>query len=94
MANARVISVLIFTLLFAGCDALVNSQLNEIESKVADDAENQYRMVVDNGGSAIERCVQAGMVSAAWLQAENQEKYAHSKVLENLDCANAGLPRQ
>lgn len=73
---------------------MVNNQMNEIERKVANDAENQYRMVVDNGGSAIERCVQAGMVSAAWLQAEDKEKYAFSKVLENLDCANAGLPRQ
>lgn len=62
-----------------------------IELQVAVDAENQYGIVARNGGSAIDRCVQAGMVTAAWLQANNDGKYEDWKKIETRDCRAAGL---
>lgn len=89
----KVATMCLLAILTAGCDAMVDRQMNDIQTKVAQDAENQYHMVETNGGSNMDRCVQAGMVSAAYLQAQNQEKYRYWKAMENADCARAGLPR-
>ena len=65
--------------------------MEDIELQVAVDAENQYGIVARSGGSAMDRCVQAGMVGAAWLQAKNEGKYQDWKKIETRDCRAAGL---
>jgi hypothetical protein len=61
-----------------------------IESQVADDAIKQYE-IVKRQGSKMEQCAQAGLVTAALLQAQDEERYAQWKKVEATDCAKAGL---
>lgn len=76
----------------AGCDHLAQNQMDDINKQVVKDAEEQYR-IASESGSPIDKCVHAGLVSAAYIQAKDQDGYRGAKVIENLDCANAGLPR-
>lgn len=70
----------------------VDGQMQSIQDKVADDAVKQYN-IASVGGKAIDRCVQAGLVAAAYLQAQNQQQYNSWKVIEASDCRTAGLRR-
>lgn len=63
-----------------------------VENKVANDAVEQYRIAVRNG-TTMDRCVQAGMVSAAYLQAKDEAKYREWKETEEADCRAAGVPQ-
>ena len=63
-----------------------------IHEKVANDAVAQYELTKKHG-SKMEVCVHAGMVSAAYLQAKNEAKYAEWKAIEKADCKKAGLPQ-
>lgn len=78
--------ILIGLLAIAGCGPTIE----DINRQVAEDAVKQYEMV-ERHGSAIDLCVQAGLVSAAYLQAKNDEQYRHWKVIEDVRCANAGI---
>jgi hypothetical protein len=75
-----------------GMDKQVANDLQDIHNKVASDAVDQYRIAKRNG-SNIDACVQAGMVSAAYLQAKNEAEYQSWKSIENNDCRKAGVPR-
>jgi hypothetical protein len=66
--------------------------LQDIHNKVASDAEAQYRIVLRNG-TRIDICVHAGLVAAAYLQAQNEAKYQQWKSTESSDCKLAGVPR-
>jgi len=66
--------------------------LDRAKEQVATDAIAQYRIVRDHG-TAIDRCVQAGMVSAALLQANKEADYARWKTIEAADCEAAGMPK-
>jgi hypothetical protein len=55
----------------------------DIHNQVATDAVAQYD-IAKRQGDAMQACVQAGMVSAAWLQAKDEA--------EKADCAGAGTP--
>lgn len=70
----------------------VDKAIEDIETQVAKDAEQQFR-ISERNGSAIDRCVQAGFVSAAWLQANNEAKYQEWKQVEYKECNRAGVPR-
>lgn len=70
----------------------VASSMADISNKVADDAVAQYEMA-KRQGDPIQTCVQAGFVSAAWLQAKNEARYQAAKATEGADCARAGMPR-
>lgn len=70
----------------------VDQAVDDIYVKVAEDAESQYFMV-QKSGSLIDRCVQAGLVAAAWLQAQDSGKYDKWKDVEQHACVNAGVPR-
>lgn len=61
-----------------------------INSKVANDFEKQYNVAVRQGNS-ISICVQAGLVSAAYLQANDEMNYRKWKSIEKNDCARAGI---
>lgn len=63
-----------------------------IEWQVAMDAVKQYEMV-ERHGTAIDRCVHAGFVAAAFLGAQAEDRYQEWKNIERQDCAAAGVPR-
>lgn len=71
----------------------VDQAVDDIKFKVAEDAETQYEMVYRISGTPIDRCVQAGFVAAAWLQAQNEERYSLWKNIELTACELAGMPR-
>lgn len=59
---------------------------------VATDYEQQYETVAANG-TALDRCVRAGFVAEAYLQAGNVFKYNEWKDIKSGDCKEAGLPQ-
>jgi hypothetical protein len=63
-----------------------------LENKVASDAEAEYRIAKRNG-TAMDACVHAGFVAAAYLQAKDETDYRQWKTIEASDCAAAGLSR-
>lgn len=69
----------------------VASSMEDITTKVAIDAVAQYEMA-KRQGDPMQTCVQAGMVSAAWLQAKNEAQYVAAKAVEKADCTRAGVP--
>ena len=66
--------------------------MRTIEQQVATDSEVQYN-ITKQSGTAIDQCVHAGMVAAAYLQAKDQSSYATWKAVERRDCDAAGVPR-
>jgi hypothetical protein len=68
----------------------VNRDMDDIEDQVATDMVNQYNLS-KKAGDPIEICVNAGMVSAGYLQAEDEPNYLKWKKVEKADCAKAGL---
>lgn len=84
-------------LLFAGtvltgCDAATDMQMENVHNKVADDMVAQYD-IAKKQGDAMQTCVQAGMVSAAYLQAQDEAKYNEWKAIEKTDCKAAGIDK-
>ncbi|GAB3416224.1 zinc ribbon domain-containing protein [Massilia agilis] len=75
-----------------GLEQQAARDLAKIEMQVANDAVKQYD-IAKTSGSAMDRCVQAGMVSAAFLQAKDDANYKVWKQTESDDCAAAGVPR-
>jgi hypothetical protein len=71
---------------------VVETQMQNIADKVASDAVDQYKITAKPGGP-IDRCAQAGMVSAAFLQAKNDVQYSAWKKIERKDCKAAGVPQ-
>lgn len=66
--------------------------MDEITAKVASDAVAQYEMVKKTG-TPIERCTQAGLVTAAFLQAKERARYEQWHKVQHDDCAVAGVPQ-
>lgn len=64
--------------------------MDKIYYQVVQDSIDQYN-IAKKQGDAMQICVQAGLVSAAYLQAKNQEKYDEWKSIEKADCRVAGL---
>lgn len=73
-----------------GLEQQAGTSMDRIEDQVAADSVRQYNLS-RQAGDLIEICVQAGMVSAAYLQAEDQPNYLKWKNVEKADCAKAGL---
>lgn len=57
-----------------GFDKRVEANLSRIEAHVATDVVNQYE-IAKRQGDPIQICVQAGIVSAAYLQAKDEANY-------------------
>ncbi len=66
------------------------NRMASIYDQVATDAVAQYG-IAKRQGDTMQICSQAGMVSAAYLQAKNETKYREWKAIEKGDCAAAGL---
>lgn len=69
-----------------------SDNLKPFQEQVAQDFEAQYAAVVESG-TAIDRCVRAGLVAEGYLQAANNDKYKEWKEVEKEDCNAAGVPR-
>lgn len=70
----------------------VNNQMQEISDKVAQDSVQEYE-IAKRQGDKMQACVQAGMVSAAFLQAHDEINYNKWKAVEKADCKAAGMPQ-
>jgi len=67
-----------------------NNMMDKIQNDFAVDAERQYRDAKQYG-SAMDKCVQAGLAAMSHLQAGNSSSYGRWKGIEEADCAAAGL---
>lgn len=70
----------------------VATNISRIETQVATDAVNQYD-IAKRQGDPMQICVQAGFVSAAYLQAKDEANYRTWKRTESEDCERAGITR-
>lgn len=82
----------LFPSLFGPGSPMVKQQMADIHQQVADDQIREYNIARQHG-AAIDACVHAGMVAAAFLQAQKEGQYAQWKQTESADCGRAGLPR-
>lgn len=73
-----------------GLEKQVAKDLNDIHKQVASEALTIY-YTAEREGSPIDVCVQAGIVSAAYLQANDETNYRTWKSREKRDCLAAGL---
>lgn len=83
---------LVAALALVGCDAAVDAQMDSAYNKVSSDMVAQYE-IAKKQGDAMQTCVQAGMVSAAYLQAQDEAKYNEWKATEKADCKAAGIDK-
>lgn len=74
-----------------GLEKQAATEMQKIENQVATDAVTQYQ-IAKRQGNPIQVCVQAGLVSAAYLQAKDEPNYQQWKKTESEDCRRAGLP--
>lgn len=94
MRTLRFIALLGFTVVAAtACQEMANSQMKDIHNQVADDAVKQYE-IAKRQGDKIQIYVQAGMVSAAYLQAQDETNYNKWKEIEKDAARAAGMPTQ
>ena len=70
---------------------VVQDQLQSINNSVANDAVAQYN-IAKQQGDQMQICVQAGIVSAAFLQSKDQVNYNKWKEIEATECKAAGMP--
>lgn len=74
-----------------GLEKHAAKELQKIEYQVALDQVEQYN-IAKKQGDPIQKCVQAGMVSAAYLQANDSLNYNQWKEREKTNCRAAGMP--
>jgi len=75
-----------------GLEQQAANNLGDIYAKVASDAVDKYN-IAKRSGTKMDVCVQAGLVSASFLQAKNDAQYRSWKTIEASDCEAAGLTR-
>jgi len=78
---------------FVNTNATANDAMKKITRKVADDQIKRFEIAQKNGGSVMDVCVQAGLVTAALLQDQDARRYADWKQIEKRTCKEAGLDR-
>jgi ribosomal protein L40E len=86
-----VVFLMVIGFLAGGNDKLAKHEMQKIENQVADDAVAQYN-IAKKQGDKIQICVQAGFVSAAYLQAKDDANYNQWKTTQKQDCKAAGMP--
>ena len=74
----------------AGCGQISQPSIDDINEKVVED-ELAKLEIVEKSGTAIDKCAQMGVVTAALLQAKDAERYQTYKVYERLACVDAGI---
>lgn len=88
----KIVTVLAIAVTLTGCDQAVEAQMDSTYDKVSSDMVAQYD-IAKKQGDAMQTCVQAGMVSAAYLQAKDEAKYNEWKAIEKTDCKAAGIDK-
>jgi len=63
----------------------------KLAEKVAMEQERKYEIVLKSG-STVDKCMHAGAIAEAWLQAENEEHYEKWKKTQKSWCRKAGIP--
>lgn len=76
-----------------GMEQQAAKDMGKIEQQVAEDAVEQYG-VVKRSGTPVDACVHAGLVTAAYVQAKDEDHYKMWKKTEHADCALAGMPTE
>jgi hypothetical protein len=66
--------------------------IQQVSSQVAQEAVKQYYIAKRNGDPT-DVCVEAGMVVAAYLQAQDEDSYHQWKENQRGDCVRQGLSR-
>ena len=74
-----------------GLEKQAQKDLGRIKQQVAEDAVKQYE-IAKRSGSAMDACVHAGLVAAAYIQAKDEANYQKWKQIEAEDCRRAGAP--
>ncbi len=72
-------------------DNYVEHEMQRIENKVAEDAVKEYE-IAKRQGDKMQIYVQASLVSAAYLQANDEENYKKWKDIEKQAASDAGMP--
>ena len=88
----KIVTVLAIAITLTGCDQAAEAQMDSTYDKVSSDMVAQYD-IAKKQGDPIQTCVQAGMVSAAYLQAKDEAKYNEWKAIEKTDCKAAGIDK-
>ena len=88
----KIVTALALAITLTGCDQAVEAQMDGTYDKVSSDMVAQYD-IAKKQGDAMQTCVQAGMVSAAYLQAKDEAKYNEWKAIEKTDCKAAGIDK-
>lgn len=73
-----------------GLEQQAGRDLSNIEKQVASDSVKQYE-IAKRSGTAMDACVHAGLVAAAYIQAKDEPSYQHWKEIEKSDCRIAGV---
>lgn len=83
---------IIWFLFDGGLEQQAASNMQKIENQVAADFEKQYDIAKKNG-TAMDAYSAAMMVSAAYLQANDEPNYKKWKEIEKQEAKAAGLPQ-
>lgn len=83
----------ILLLSLVGCTSPEQKELEDVHREVIKDAIAQYE-AIKKSDDKIEVCVYAGMVTAAYVQANNEKEAKKWKDIEDVDCKRAGIPMQ
>lgn len=75
-----------------GLEQQTAKEMDKINDQVSSDMVKQYE-IAKSHGDKMQICVQAGIVSASFLQAQDDANYKKWKSIEDADCRRAGLPR-
>jgi hypothetical protein len=73
-----------------GLERDAEKEMNRIEQQVAADSVRQYEIAKRNG-KAMDAYVHAGLVAAAYLQAEDEANYRKWKSIETQEAKKAGM---
>lgn len=73
-----------------GLETNSKKSMDNIYKQVSADSVQQYE-IAKRQGDKIQICVQAGFVSASFLQEKNEASYQKWKAIEKSDCAIAGI---
>ena len=97
----RTLFIITTLLVFISCQKIKDTAKEFFSNSVQKEMDSIYRQVINDsieqleiaikGGDKIDICVQAGMVSASYLQAKDEEGYLRAKKLEKKVCRSAGL---
>jgi hypothetical protein len=88
-----IIMVIIILISFGGRDfmsTMLSNSIDSIELEVANEAIDQYDIAKRNGDK-LQAYLQAGIISAAFLQAKDEENYKKWKNIEKQEAKNVGI---